>query len=596
VRKPRNNNNNNNNEKKKKKEKKNHSSKAAASAAENNNTSNRDMSKQSVLKLRNQHFSRAVSISYSNSDGDCGGLMIMRGRGSKLYDETNQEYLDTRNNVCHVGHCHSKVVDAVTDQLSTLNTNTRYLHPNSVMLAKRLTDLLPDPLDVVFFVNSGSEANDLALRLARAHTQSKNTIVVEGGYHGHTLSLLKISPYKYSKGTEFPLIDHHHHPEGSSPRGGEGRTPEAHFKTPSHDVYQVPVPDMYRGRHRCHHHYTDEEEKRNEEDRIGKQYARYVEDACDYYTITKNQKVGSFIIEGGMSVGGVILPPSSFFENSVRAVRNAGGVWIADEVQTGFGRLGPGPHRFWAFQHHYASDDDDDDDNNKSDTTRVVPDIVTMGKPMGNGMALGAVVTTREIAKSFERLGIEYFNTFGGNPVSCAAGLAVLDILEEENLPEHALGMGRYLRSKFERLNCRWIGDIRGSGLFMGIELIRPRRHRRRLPHLSTPDSTSYQDEDNKTKIRKSEGVHGQRQETEIVPATTETSFICTVLKDKYHILTSIDGLDDNVLVIKPPMVFSTKDADYFVDCFDMTIQELDELLDVDDDQDALRRLGRTPT
>lgn len=521
------------------------------------------ISKKSVLALRQKHLSKSVSVSYLNS----GGLMIMKGLGSKLYDENNQPYLDTRNNVCHVGHCHPKVVDAVKKQISLLNTNTRYLHPNAVILAERLTNLLPDPLEVVFFVNSGSEANDLALRLARAHTKSDNTIVVEGGYHGHTLQVLQVSPYKYSKGTEFPLL-----PKQGQHANYEQKTNTVSFPTPSHNIYQVPVPDMYRGRHRRrHHHYysnrsVDEQGQEEESSRLGERYSQYVIEACEYYRTQHNEKVGALIIEGGMSVGGVILPPSSFLEGSVEAVRQAGGVWIADEVQTGFGRLGPGSS-FWAFSHHYNNGSRSEHFSTPQHQQLIVPDIVTLGKPMGNGMAIGAVVTTRAVASSFEALGIEYFNTFGGNPVACAASLAMLDVLEEENLPQYAFEVGTYLRRQFEDMHCRWIGDVRGSGLFMGIELIRP---------------DTQQNEDN---------LDGKVQISVPEPATAETSFICTILKDKHQILTSIDGLYDNVLVIKPPMVFSKDDADLFVNSFEMAIQELETL-----DGETLKDVGRTST
>jgi 4-aminobutyrate aminotransferase-like enzyme len=247
--------------------------------------------------------------------------------------------------------------------------------------------------------------------------------------------------------------------------------------------------------------------------------------------------VGAFIVEGGMSVAGVILPPAEYLRKSAEAVRAAGGVYIADEVQTGFGRLGS---CYWAFQH--GNDDG------------VVPDIVTVGKPFGNGMPLGAVITTRRIATAFQEMGVEYFNTFGGNPVCAAAGLAVLDILDTGGLQEHALTVGNYLQARFldlqERLDL--IGDIRGSGLFIGIELVR----------------------DRKTKE----------------PATAETSFICTTLKEKYDVLSSIDGLHDNVLVVKPPLVFSKADADYFVESFEKAAQDLRAL------GDDIRNVSKTPT
>ena len=371
-------------------------------------------------------------------------------------------------------------------------------------LARRLCAALPDPLEVVVFVNSGSEANDLALRLARAYTGSKNTIVVDGGYHGHTLGCLEVSPYKYEHSKEFSLRSN------------------GNYATPGKHIWKVPSPDTYRGEHR-------------DKATAGAKYAKYVEDACTFYK-ENNESVGAFIVEGGMSVAGVILPPGDYLRKSVDAVRGAGGVYIADEVQTGFGRLGS---CYWAFQHGNSG---------------VVPDIVTVGKPFGNGMPLAAVIMTRNVASGFQDMGVEYFNTFGGNPVCAAAGLAVLDVLEKENLQDSALSVGTYLQSKFRQLQKKvsLIGDIRGSGLFIGIELVRDR-------------------------------------ET-LEPATPETSYICTTLKQKYDILSSIDGLHDNVLVVKPPLVFSKRDADYFAESFERASEDLRCL------GDEIKNMTKTPT
>ena len=419
-------------------------------------------------------------------------------------DEKGKSYLDTRNNVAHVGHGNPFVVKAINDQLGKLNTNTRYLHPNSVELAAKLSSKLPDPLEVVIFVNSGSEANDLALRLARACTKSTNTIVVDGAYHGHTLAVLEISPYKYEHSREFSL------------------KPNGNYSTPGRHIWKVPCPDIYRGPHRG----AD----------AGEKYAEYVEEACQFYKNSCKEPVGAFVIEGGMSVAGVILPPANYLQRSVEAVRAAGGVYIADEVQTGFGRLGS---CYWAFQHGNSG---------------VIPDIVTVGKPFGNGMPLGAVITTKRVASAFQEMGVEYFNTFGGNPVCCAAGLAMLDVLEAEKLQEHALIVGDYLLLRFCRLKDRLdlIGDIRGAGLFIGIELVRDRETR--------------------------------------VPATAETSFICTTLKQKYKILSSIDGPNENVLVVKPPLAFSKSDAARFVDCFEKAAADLRDL------GDEIQNISKTPT
>ena len=410
-----------------------------------------------------------------------------------------------------MGHQQPNVVKAVQDQVGTLNTNSRYLHPNAALLAKRLSDLLPDPLSKVYFCNSGSEANDLALRLARAYSKSKNVIVVDNAYHGHTLAVLDVSPYKFDHSKEFNLTAHH--------EGNES------MYTPGEHIWKVPCPDTYRGPHRG-----------NE---AGEQYAEYVKEACRVYREERKQNVGAFIIEGGMSVAGVILPPPKYLETCVKHVRAAGGLYIADEVQTGFGRLGS---HFWAFQYN--------DDRGQP----VVPDIVTVGKPFGNGMPLAAVITTKEVAESFQAMGVELFNTFGGNPISTAAGLEVLNVIESQSLDHNAVEVGSYLRAEFEKLNesLDIIGDIRGSGLFLGIELVKD--------HVT------------------------------LEPATIETSVLCTILKEKHRILTSIDGPHNNVLVLKPPMVFSKENVDQLISSFESVV--IGDLCDVDYSQ----ALSKTPT
>ena len=466
------------------------------------NPTERFLSKTEVRLLRERYFSKSVSVSYSNTDP----LMIIGGKGCKLHDSSGRSFLDTRNNVSHVGHSNPGVVEAVQQQVASLNTNTRYLHPNASLLAQRLANLLPSSLEVVFLVNSGSEANDLALRLARAATKCKNTIVVDRAYHGHTLACLEVSPYKYENSKEFVLEkQRENEPVGLS-----------NPQTPGKHIWKVPCPDTFRGPHRGSN--------------AGKEYAQYVENACRVYQQERNEGVGAIIMEGGMSVAGVILPPSSYLEHSVNSVRSAGGIYIADEIQTGFGRLGPS---YWGFQHMACN-------AGENSLPPVVPDIVTIGKPFGNGMPLAAVVTTRNISNEFEAMGVEYFNTFGGNPVCAAAGLAVLDAIESGSLQNHAKDVGTYMIDQFRMLGERLgiIGDVRGSGLFVGIELVRDR------------DPSSLE------------------------PAGPETSFICATLKDKYQILTSIDGTHDNVLVVKPPMTFSKEDVDRFVGCFELAVSK----------------------
>ena len=455
----------------------------------------RRLDKAAILAARHRDFCPAQTISYANTDP----LLIVAGSGATLTDESGRRFLDTRNNVAHVGHSHPAVAAAVGAQATQLNTNTRYLHPNVCALARRLLDTMPEPLrdGVVFFVNSGSEANDLALRLAKAYNAkgSEHCIVVDHAYHGHTNAVIGLSPYKFEH-TSF---------------GGRGQPAW---------VTKVPAPDTYRGRHRG-------------EDAAG-QYAQYVVDACK----TKQQEgsgVCAFFIESGMSVAGVILPPEGYLPKCYEAVRAAGGVCVADEVQTGLGRFGS---VWWGFQQQ-----------------KVCPDIVTMGKPMGNGMPLAAVVATRAVSDAFAS-GPEYFNTFGGNPVCTAAGLAVFDALEAQGLRAKALATGTWLQHALrglqaeERSHGACIGDVRGSGLFIGVEFVRD---------VATRE-----------------------------PATKETNRICSRLKDAHQILTSIDGPHDNVLVIKPPMCFGIAEAKLLVEALRV---ELVGLKDFD-----LRTASHTPT
>ena len=483
-------------------------------------------SKEKVIKQRQAHFSKSMSVSYSNSDP----LMIMEGRGARLIDENGVSYLDTRNNVGHVGHSHPAVAQAVAKHVSRLNTNTRYLHPNITELAERLLAKMPDTMDQVFFCNSGSEANDLALRLARAWAGgSQNTIVVEGAYHGHTLATLELSPNKYNETASKEEKDNAPFSEEHKFDNQYDNHKGSEFQSPGSHITKVPCPDVYRGLFR-------------DPVTAGAMYAQTVQDACDKYT-QQGQKVGAFIMEGALGVGGAILPPSGYLKGCADAVRCAGGLYIADEVQTGFGRLGS---CFWAFQYQHSPDE-----------VTVVPDIVTVGKPFGNGMPLAAVVTSRKITSVFEHCGVEYFNTFGGNPVSAAAGLAVLDVLEKEQLQKRALEVGTYLKTQFEALQqqCDWIGDVRGSGLFLGVELVQ--------------NTTTRE------------------------PAANVTSWLSSMLKTQYQILTSIDGLAMNVLVIKPPLAFRRSDADYFV----RSVQEvLMEVLPQALKNGELEAVPKTPT
>ena len=423
-----------------------------------------------IIALRQKHLGKSLSLSYKRP------LHIVRGKGQYLYDANNQPYLDAVNNVPHVGHNHPKVVKAAQQQTAVLNTNTRYLHDNLVEYAARLTATLPEPLSVCFFVCSGSEANELALRMARTHTGERDLLVLDGAYHGNTAGLIDISPYKFN---------------GS---GGSG--------APAH-VHILPIPDPYRGLYR-----GDSVEN-------GRRYANHAKEIINKLQ-KENKSIAGFIGEPLLGCGGQIVPTTGFYQALFPIIRAAGGICIADEVQVGFGRVGS---HMWAFE-----------------TQGVVPDIVTMGKPIGNGHPLAAVVTTPQIAESFAN-GMEYFNTFGGNPVSCAIGLAVLDVLEEEKLQENARVVGNHLLDGLQTLqaNHLLIGDVRGLGLYIGIELVRNRQT--------------------------------------LEPADHEASYIANRMRDK-GILVSTDGPLHNVLKIKPPLVFTQQNADQLLNALDEVLNE----------------------
>ena len=422
---------------------------------------------QAIIQKRKKSLNPALSLSYDNP------LHIVRGLGQFLYDPEGTAYLDCVNNVCHVGHSHPRVVAALSAQAAALNTNTRYLHENIVRLAERLTATLPAPLSVCFFVNSGSEANDLALRLARAYTGQKDMLVLDGAYHGNLSSLIDISPYKFDG------------------KGGAGAPDWVHPLT---------LPCAYRGIYR------------NDDAPV----TRYAADAQMEIDAVEaaGRGVAAYISESIIGTGGQVVFPDGYLAAIYGRVRAAGGVCIADEVQHGFGRFGT---HFWGFQSH-----------------GVVPDIVTMGKPFGNGHPLAALVTTPEIAAAFNN-GMEYFNTFGGNPVSSAVGLAVLDVIEDESLQKNALHVGRFLKEGLLELRERYplIGDVRGEGLFLGIELVRDR--------------------------------------STLEPATAKAHQLVEELKNR-QILLSVDGPLHNIIKIKPPMVFTQADAARLVREMDLVL------------------------
>ncbi len=416
------------------------------------------LSTSDIWRLRRRHVGPNLSVTYRTP------LHIVRGYLQHLYDIDGRAYLDGANNVPHVGHCHPWVVRAGQRQNALLCTNTRYLHSNMVRYGERLAATLPEGLDICYFVNSGSEANDLAMQLARAYTGRKGTIVLNGAYHGHLSSLIEISPYKH---------------DGPGGRGA-----------PDH-VYSVVLPDAYRGPYVG---MTAE---------TATMYARHVYAGIEELH-ARGWPVAVFICESLMSCGGQIEFPPGYLREVYSRVRAAGGVCIADEVQVGLGRMGT---HFWGFE-----------------TQDVVPDIVVMGKPMGNGHPLSAVVTTAEIASVFDN-GMEFFSTYGGNNVSCAVGMAVMDVIEREGLQRNALVVGTALKEALKDFmpEHEVMGDVRGRGLFVGVELVR-----NRISKAPAPECARY---------------------------------VADRMRD-LGILVSTDGPDRNVLKMKPPMVFDESNAD----------------------------------
>ncbi|KAL2077104.1 hypothetical protein ACEWY4_026608 [Coilia grayii] len=426
-----------------------------------------------TLEMRKTFIGQSCRLFFSDDP-----VKILRARGQYLYDENGTEYLDCISNVQHVGHCHPAVTQAASSQMALLNTNTRFLHDNIVTYAARLSATLPDKISVFYFVNSGSEANDLALRLARQYTQNEDIVVLEHAYHGHLTSLIDISPYKFKK------------------LGGQKEW-----------VHVAPLPDTYRGIYKEDHPNPSQA------------YADSVKSLIDQVQ-SKGRKVAAFFAESLPSVGGQIILPRGYCTKVAEYVRAAGGLYVADEVQTGFGRVGS---HFWAFQ--LEGED-------------FCPDIVTMGKPMGNGHPLACVATTQDVAAAFTDNGVEYFNTFGGNPVSCAVGLAVLDVIEKEDLRGNATRVGGHLMELLIQLQKKHpiIGEVRGVGLFLGIEMVKDR---------------------------------GERS-----PATQEAAHLVKKMKDE-RIFVSTDGPWENVIKFKPPMCFSMEDAERVARTIDTILTEL---------------------
>ncbi|MFN0727986.1 aminotransferase class III-fold pyridoxal phosphate-dependent enzyme [Polaribacter gochangensis] len=411
------------------------------------------ISNEEIINYRKQHLGKSLSLQYNTP------IKMVRGAGQYLMDQFGNNYLDTVNNVAHVGHEKYTVVKAGQEQMALINTNSRYLHENINELAKELMETLPKELNVLHFVNSGSEANELAIRMAKAATGEKDIIASEVGYHGNSNMCIDISSYKFDG------------------KGGDG-APEY--------TQILPLPDSFRGKYRG--------------ENTADKYAEEVQ-KCIVKIQQKERNVGGFIIEPIISCGGQIELPKGFLAKAYAKVRKAGGICISDEVQTGCGRMGK---TFWGFQLH-----------------NVIPDIVTIGKPLGNGHPVAAVACTQKVADAFAN-GMEYFNTFGGNPVSCAIATEVLKTVKRDKLQENALEVGEFLKTELKKLAQEFpiIGEVRGQGLFLGIELV----------------------------------------DAKLNPLPEQTDYLANRMKD-YGILMSTDGPDHNVLKIKPPIIFTKENA-----------------------------------
>jgi 4-aminobutyrate aminotransferase-like enzyme len=401
-------------------------------------------------------------------------LHLVRGEGVWVYDAAGRKYLDVYNNVPCVGHCHPHVVEAISRQAGTLNIHTRYLHENIINYAERLTAKFDDSLSMAMLACTGSEANEIALRMARQHTGAQGIIVTDFAYHGNTEAVAEI---------------------------GSAFMPEART---TRRVRTFPIPDSYQG--------LDGVAMEN----LADAYADAVKAAIDGFEADGIKLAGMLICPDFANEGLVNVPPG-FVEKAMQHVRAAGGLYIADEVQGGFGRTG---HQWWS---HEAEG--------------VIPDIVTLGKPMANGHPVSAVVARADLIEAFGEWGM-YFNTYGGNPVSCAAALAVLDVLEQEDLLSNAVNVGAYIASGLRSLQEEYevFGDVRDKGLFFAVELVTDRHSK--------------------------------------APATDVATRLINRMRQKGVLISRI-GRHDNILKLRPPMPFSTDNADLLLATLGDCLQEI---------------------
>jgi 4-aminobutyrate aminotransferase-like enzyme len=426
------------------------------------------MKADSLLERRYRVLGRNSPLFYDKP------LHLVRGEGVWLYDAEGKRYLDAYNNVPHVGHCHPRVVAALSRQAAMLNTHTRYLDENVVAYAERLTSLFDPTLSMAMFCCTGSEANELALRIARDCSGGMGIISTAWAYHGNTAAVMQVSSLFTPEDKRGPYV----------------RT--------------VPVMDPYR-----------ERAGRSDEE-LATAYANDVKNAIDAFA-AEGVRFAGLLFCTAFSSEGLPTVPAGFMAKALAHVHAAGGFFIADEVQGGFGRLGG---QMWGHQ-----------------KLGVIPDIVTLGKPMGNGHPLAGVIARSDLVNAFAGRNM-YFNTFGGNPVSAAVGTAVLDVLEDERLLENAVTVGNYTLGRLKKLAERHalIGDVRGAGLFFAVELV-------------TDRSTK-------------------------VPAAAQTKRLVNLMRERGVLISRI-GIHDNILKIRPPMPFSRQHADLLIETLDAVMADL---------------------
>ncbi|MCU5773872.1 aspartate aminotransferase family protein [Erwiniaceae bacterium BAC15a-03b] len=395
---------------------------------------------------------------------------LVRGEGQYLWDAAGDKYLDVYNNVASIGHCHPAVIEAVHQQMGMLNTHTRYLHENILNYSEDLLSTLPDEIDRAMYMCTGSEANDLAIRVARSFSGGTGIIVSQEAYHG-TSDLTS----------------------GASPALGSGQSLAATTRLVlPPDRYRVDAPDL------------------------GAWFAAQIQQQIDDMA-AHGIKFAGFLADSIFSSDGVLPGPKGYLQQAIDVVHKNGGIFIADEVQPGFARTGDA---FWGFARH-----------------DVVPDIVTTGKPMGNGIPVSALLAKSDVLAAFSDE-IPYFNTFGGNPVAMAAAQAVLKVIKEEGLQEHSRIVGGKLLAELTKLMDKYecIGDVRGAGLFIGFELVKDRASK-------TPDKQLALD-------------------------------VIEKLRDN-HVLTSVAGPYGNVLKLRPPLAFQESDIDWLVGALDKSLASL---------------------